>query len=161
MAKFSWFTTSVPEELPVRQVYGFLFATDGRLLVRVDGTKHSLPGGRPEPGESTYADVLRRESYEEVTVDIDEPHYLGYQLVDDGVFPYAQVRMVARLAAVHPSAPDPDNGRTYRRLLVHPSKAGDLLHWGESGHQQAVAAATAAVSVLGLPHEALPEADYI
>ena len=161
MAKFRWSTDAVPEGLPVRQVYGFLFASDGRVLIRVDGAKHSLPGGRPEPGESTYADILRRETYEEVTADITEPHYIGYQRVDDGISPYAQVRMVASLAKVYPAAPDPDNGRTYRRLLVHPCRAGDLLNWGTSGHKQASAAAEAAIAVLGLPCRGLPAASYI
>ncbi|GAA2794403.1 NUDIX hydrolase [Saccharopolyspora taberi] len=161
MARFRWFTHAVPEGLPVRQVYGFLFASDGRVLIRVDGAKHSLPGGRPELGESTYADILRRETLEEVTSEITDPHYLGYQCVDDGVSPYAQVRMVASLARVHPPAPDPDNGRTYRRLLVHPDDAGDLLNWGTSGHMQATAAAEAAITVLGLPHRGLPAPSYI
>jgi 8-oxo-dGTP diphosphatase len=161
MAKFSWHTEAVPEELPVRQVYGFLFAPDGRLLIRVDGTKHSLPGGRPEPGELKYADILRRETLEEVTLDIDDPHYLGYQRVNDGVTPYAQVRMVSTITMVHTSAPDPDNGRTYRRLLIHPADAGERLNWGETGHLQAVAAANAAASVLGLPFEDLPSESYI
>lgn len=161
MARFTWCASEVPDGLPVRQVYGFLFATDGRLLIRVDGAKHSLPGGRPEPGESTYSEILRREAFEEVTVEIDEPHYLGYQRVDDGIAPYAQVRMVSRISTVHPPAPDPDNGRLYRRLLVHPGKAGDLLNWGESGHLQVAAAADAAVSTLELPHCGFPDPDYI
>ncbi len=163
MAEFIWHTTPVPNDIQVRQVYGFLFVDDGRLLIRVDGHKHSLPGGRPESGEVTYAAVLRREAREEVTVDIDEPHYLGYQQVDehDGTPPYAQIRMIARIATVHPSAPDPDNGRTYHRLLVHPGKAGDLLNWGKVGHQQASAATEAAITVLGLPHEGLPPDTYI
>ncbi|GAA2353478.1 hypothetical protein GCM10009854_34400 [Saccharopolyspora halophila] len=156
MPKFSWHTDAVPAGLAVRQVYGFLFVPDGRLLIRVDGSKHTLPGGRPEPGEIAYADILRRESMEEVTVDIHEPHYLGYQCVDDGISPYAQVRMAAVISRVHPGAPDPDSGRTYRRLLVHPSKAGDLLAWGETGYLQATAAAEAAVEVLGLPSDSLP-----
>jgi len=161
MAKFSWHTSAVPAALPVRQVYGFLFAPDGRVLLRVDGTKNSLPGGRPEPGESAYVDVLRRETFEEVTLDIGEPHYLGYQLVDDGHTPYAQVRMVAKIRAVHAPEPDPDNGRTYLRLLVHPGQAGELLNWGETGHRQSAAAARAAVSVLGLPRDGFPAPEYL
>ncbi|GAA4881097.1 MULTISPECIES: NUDIX hydrolase [Saccharopolyspora] len=157
MPRFSWHTEAVPGPLPVRQVYGFLFVPDGRLLIRLDRTKHSLPGGRPEPGEWRYADILRRETMEEVTLDIAFPHYLGYQLVDDGISPYAQVRMAAVIIGVHPAAPDPDSGRTYRRLLVHPGKAGDLLAWGETGYLQADAAAAAAIDVLGLPHDALPD----
>lgn len=158
MPKFTWHTSAVPETLPVRQVYGFLFVPDGRLLLRLDGRKHSLPGGRPEPGEERYVDILRRETLEEVTVEIDEPHYLGFQCVDDGFSPYAQVRMAAVVTKVHPPAPDPDNGRIYRRLLVHPCKAGDLLAWGETGYLQAGAAADAAVRVFGLPGDGLPDA---
>ncbi|WP_233575892.1 NUDIX domain-containing protein [Saccharopolyspora rhizosphaerae] len=156
MPKFSWHTDPVPAGLAVRQVYGFLFVPDGRLLIRLDGSKHTLPGGRPEPGEVTYSEILRREAMEEVTVDIGEPYYLGYQCVDDGISPYAQVRMAALISRSHPPAPDPDSGRTYRRLLVHPSKAGDLLAWGETGYLQATAAAEAAVAVLGLSADDLP-----
>lgn len=161
MAKFSWHTAAVPAGMPVRQVYGFLFAPDGRVLIRVDGGKNSLPGGRPEPGESEYVDVLRRETFEEVTLDIADPHYLGYQLVDDGYAPYAQVRMVARIRAVHAPEPDPDNGRTYLRLLVDPGQAGDLLNWGDTGHRQSAAAARAATTVLGLPCNGLPPSEYL
>ncbi len=161
MAKFSWHTGAVPDGLPVRQVYGFLFSRDGRLLIRVDGGKHSLPGGKPEPGERAYADILRRETLEEVTINIEDPHYLGYQCVDDGIQPYAQVRMVSIITRVYPCAPDPDNGRTYLRLLTHPNKAGDLLNWGSTGHQQSSAAAHAAIAVLGLPNHGLPRESYI
>lgn len=163
MVEFTWHTTPVPDDTQVRQVYGFLFVDDGRLLIRVDGHKHSLPGGRPESGETTYAAVLRREALEEVTVDIDKPYYLGYQQANehDGTPPYAQIRMIARITAVYPAAPDPDNGRTYHRLLVHPRKAGDLLNWGQVGHQQATAAAQAAVTVLGLPGDGLPADTHI
>ena len=59
MPKFSWHTDPVPAGLAVRQVYGFLFVPDGRLLIRLDGTKHTLPGGRPEPGEVAYVDILQ------------------------------------------------------------------------------------------------------
>ncbi|MBE9376297.1 NUDIX domain-containing protein [Saccharopolyspora sp. HNM0983] len=161
MPKFTWHTHPVPDHLPVRQVYGFLFVPDGRLLIRLDHGKHSLPGGRPEVGEVHYRDILRREAHEEVTVDIGDPHYLGYQCVDDGIAPYAQVRMAALITLAHPPLPDPDSGRTYDRLLVHPGKAGDLLAWGETGYQQASAAAEAAVAVFGLPADGLPESGHL
>lgn len=64
--------------------------------------------------------------------------------------------MAALISCAHPPAPDPDSGRTYRRLLVNPSSAGDLLAWGETGYLQATAAAEAAVEVLGLPAGGLP-----
>ncbi|HEX3733500.1 MAG TPA: NUDIX domain-containing protein [Mycobacteriales bacterium] len=155
-------TSVCPDDLQVRQVYGFLFADDGRVLIRVDGGKHSLPGGRPEPGETTHAEILRREVWEEVIMTIHDPHYIGYQAVDhhDGTPPYAQIRMVARIKDVHPIAPDPDNGRTYRRLLVAPEQAGDLLNW-TSGRNQLTAAAHAATTALQLPIAASTTRTYI
>jgi 8-oxo-dGTP diphosphatase len=163
MAEFTWHPRPVPAAMAVRQVYGFLFMPDGRLLIRIDGAKNSLPGGRPEPGEDGYIEVLQREAMEEVTVEIDQTHYLGYQCVDeqDGTPPYAQVRMVARIAAVLPQRPDPDNGRIYRRYLVDPAKAADLLGWGELGHQQAAAAVQVAANLLDLPRHDLPTNSYI
>ncbi len=69
--------------------------------------------------------------------------------------------MAALISCAYPPAPDPDSGRTYRRLLVHPSKAGDLLAWGETGYLQATAAAEAAVEILGLPADGLPAASEL
>lgn len=33
MSTVKWFETAVPTDLEVRQVYGFLFGLDGRILV--------------------------------------------------------------------------------------------------------------------------------
>jgi 8-oxo-dGTP pyrophosphatase MutT (NUDIX family) len=152
MTEFSWHTSKTPPGMRVSQVYGFLFDLQGRVLLRVDGTKHSLPGGRPEPQEQSLETTLRRECIEEVNVSIDDPLYLGYQRVDDldGTPPYAQVRMVARIKAIGPLRPDPDTGRTYRRLLTSAANAGGLLSWGDLGHEQARAASRLAATALDL-----------
>ncbi|MGH3384925.1 MAG: NUDIX hydrolase [Nocardioidaceae bacterium] len=154
MPEFTWHAEAVPAELLVRQVYGFCFDSAGRLLMRVDGSKHSLPGGRPESGEEDdYETTLRRECWEEVHIDLDQPYYLGYQRVDesDGTAPYAQVRMIALIRRIAAAAPDPDNGKTYGRHLVDPAAAGDLLGWGVHGHRQAEAAARLAQHTFDLP----------
>lgn len=153
MTEFTWHTDPVPASTPIRQVYGFCFDTCGRLLIRIDGAEHSLPGGRPEPDDADIAATLARECLEEVQVTINEPVYLGYQRVDDrdGHPPYAQVRMVALVTEIRPAHPDTDTGRTYRRLLTTPTEAGDLLAWGEPGRQQAAAAAALAADRLGVP----------
>ena len=53
--------TAVPAALSVRQVYGFIFGLDGRILVQQNKRHHNLPGGKPEAGES-FRDTLVRES---------------------------------------------------------------------------------------------------
>jgi len=148
----------VPEGLPVKQSWGWLFVPDGRVLTLVnpkDGVV-SLPGGSLEPeDEGDPGAALAREAGEEAQAVIGSPYYLGY-LYDrvgsaNGGHECARVRMAAALHAVGPTAPDPASGRHYRRLLVAPGLAVELLGWGAPGLRQARAAVTTAVVRLGVP----------
>ena len=49
---YKWFTSEVPQSLEIRQVYGFVFDLDGRILLLEDKGIFNLPGGKPENGES-------------------------------------------------------------------------------------------------------------
>jgi|SRR5665213_1842739 len=151
MTRFRWLTDPVEDGVPVRQVYGFCFDASGRLLLRDDGGRFGLPGGRPEHGES-FADVLARECLEESQVLIEAPVYLGYQeVIEDGdPLPYAQLRMVARITEFLPRRADPDTARTYGRLLAPIYEAPALLNWGIDGLFQSAAAARAAIDELGV-----------
>ena len=146
----------MPDTLPIKQVYGILFSKDGRILLRSgvgeEGTKFSLPGGKPEKDEKDISDTLRRETIEEVNTTIENPLFLGYQEIDEenGKPIYAQVRMVAIIDAIGESKPDPDRGVTYKRLLVSPARAIELLNWGEVGKQQIEEAFKIAKSKLGI-----------
>ncbi|MGW4649889.1 hypothetical protein [Kitasatospora sp. NPDC004289] len=148
----------VPQGLPVKQSWGWLFVPDGRVLTLVnprDGVV-SLPGGSLEPeDEGDPALALAREAGEEAQAVIGTAHYLGY-LYDrigsaNGGHECARVRMAAPLHAVGPTAPDPASGRHYRRLLVAPGLAVELLGWGGPGLRQARAAVEVAVRQLGIP----------
>ncbi|GAA3043680.1 hypothetical protein GCM10020229_63690 [Kitasatospora albolonga] len=148
----------VPQGLPVKQSWGWLFVPDGRVLTLVnprDGVV-SLPGGSLEPEDAgDPALALAREAGEEAQAVIGTAHYLGY-LYDrigsaNGGHECARVRMAAPLHAVGPTAPDPASGRHYRRLLVAPGLAVELLGWGGPGLRQARAAVEVAVRQLGIP----------
>lgn len=143
MALYQWIETVVPKGLEIRQVYGFIFAPDGHLLVLEDEGIFTLPGGRPERDE-TMSQTLSRESIEEAQISIGSVEYLGYQHVEEGEENFAQVRMVALLDQLMEEAPDPSTGRQYRRIWVAPDKANELLKWGDSGDQQ-IACAVAAI----------------
>ncbi|MER5636907.1 NUDIX hydrolase [Kitasatospora sp. NPDC002227] len=157
----------VPDGLPVKQSWGWLFVPDGRVLTLVnprDGVV-SLPGGSLEPEDAgDPGRALAREAGEEAQAVIGPPHYLGY-LYDrvgsaNGGHECARVRMAAALRAAGPTAPDPASGRHYRRLLVAPGLAVELLGWGAPGLRQARAAVAAAVALLGVPaaaNEAIEE----
>lgn len=150
MATFQWITEPVPDNIPIRQVYGFVFEASGRLLLRDDRGRFGLPGGRPEPGEDAVT-TLTRECMEETQITIGTPIYLGYQKVteDDGYF-FAQIRMITLIKDILPSAPDPDTGRTYGRVLVPINKVPALLDWGIDGLLQSADAAVAAIEHLGI-----------
>lgn len=147
MNGYKWIATEVPVGLEVRQVYGFIFSSDGRILLLEDEGEYNLPGGRPESGEN-LAKTLIREVLEEVQITISSPTYLGYQLISVEE-EFAQVRLVALIDLVQRAALDPSTGRQYKRLLVPPFQANDLLKWGEAGNQQ-IASAITLVSKLGI-----------
>lgn len=146
MNTYRWIESEVPTGLKVRQVYGFIFNMDGRILLLEDEGRYNLPGGRPENNEDAN-ETLARELLEEGQLTINSPEYLGYQFID-GDEEYAQVRFAALIEQILPSASDPSTGRQYGRLWVPPNQVNELLTWGESGNQQ-LAAATAAASKRG------------
>jgi len=132
-----WLKDEVPSDLTTRQVYGVIFTRDGRVLLKLEDGKYSLAGGTPEDFDEDRVATLKRELVEEVNTTIEEPIMLGYQYVDEenGKPPYAQVRMVALIDKIGEIMPDPDNGKVYQRILVTPSRAIDLLKWGEIGER--------------------------
>jgi len=148
-----WFEAVLPAGLKVRQVYGFIFAPDGRILLLEDQGVFNLPGGKPENDES-MVETLTREALEEVQTSIGAWKYLGYQLVS-GVDKFAQVRLVAVLDRFLPSDNDPSTGRKNMRLLVPPAELNELLGWGESGKSQ-IASAIAGASRLGIIWDGTP-----
>lgn len=141
MAVFTWYNGEVPENLKVTQVYGVIFTQEGKLLMKVEDTSEgeecSLAGGTTEKFDVDMEATLRRELIEEVNVTIEKPKLIGYQVVDEenGTPLYAQVRMVALIKNIGPTKPDPDNGKTYGRILVSPKKAIELLGWGDVGRK--------------------------
>ena len=153
MNSYEWIDAEVPTRLEIRQVYGFIFSYDGRILLLEDEGKFNLPGGKPENDESVR-ETLIRETLEEVQVTITSPEYLGYQLISAGEV-FAQVRLVALIDQVLPRAIDPSTGRQYLRLLVPPTRSNDLLEWGESGDKQ-IASAIAVASKLGVAWNGSP-----
>ena len=142
MAKISWKSGPVPEGMRITQVYGIILDRAGRVMLRAEkkteGIKYSLGGGRPEPYDAGIEDTCRRELLEEVNTEIEKPVYIGYQLVDEenGTPQYAQVRMAAMIRRIGEKQPDPDNGKTYDRLMVSPERAAILLQWGNVGYEQ-------------------------
>ena len=144
---YRWFEAPVREGLQVTQVYGYLICpSTGRLLIQDDEGVFNLPGGTPEAWDDGMSATLSREALEESQVRIDDAVYLGFQEVRrPGRAPYAQVRMAGRISGFERRGPDPDGGRTYRRLLCPLAGAADMLGWGEPAVAQARAAGRVAV----------------
>lgn len=137
MVNYTWNHCAVPHNLKITQVYGVVFSDDKRILLRVEDGKYKLTGGKPEENES-YADTLRREYIEELNIELDDIHYLGYLLVEENnIEPYAQVRMIGKIKKINTNRPDIDTGKQYKRFfssinnvkkyLNYEDKAGNLL----------------------------------
>ena len=51
MGLFTWYNGEVPKDMKIKQVYGILFAQDGRVLLRIENIDnkkyYSLAGGKP------------------------------------------------------------------------------------------------------------------
>lgn len=142
MIKINWYYGEVSDNLEVRQVYGVLFTTDGRVLLKVETKKdkqvYSLAGGTPENYDKDRIATLKRELIEEVNTEIfDNIFMIGYQTISgDGNSPdYAQIRMTALIKNINVKKPDPDNGEIYDRLLTSPQNAIKLLNWGDVGEK--------------------------
>ncbi|MEU3306036.1 NUDIX hydrolase [Nocardiopsis sp. NPDC006832] len=130
-----------PADLPVTQVYGYVFDDLGRVVVLYDEEPGAwnLPGGTPEPEiDQGSVATLEREVWEEVQVRFDDAVYLGYQSVSEAdERPLrAQLRMAARLVAVGERAPDPDNGRVHIRRRCSLPETERLLDWGAPAREQ-------------------------
>ena len=147
MSSYEWIDEKVPAGLEIRQVYGFVFSPDGRVLLLEDKGTFNLPGGKPEIDEN-FSETLIREAAEEVHITITSPNYLGYQLVTTEE-EFAQVRLIALIDQIRPTALDPSTGRKYLRLWVPPEQANEFLKWGESGKLQ-LTSAVAATARLGV-----------
>ena len=142
MVKLTWYSGNPPDNIKIQQVYGVAFDNHGRILVRIDKTTgkndYNLAGGKPEVYDKTMIDTLRREFIEEVNTTLtDQIKLIGYQTVeyDNNLPMYAQVRMACVIKNVGIKKPDPDNGKTYDRILCSPSKAINLLSWGDIGEK--------------------------
>ena len=142
MAIFLWIDGDVPNGIRITQVYGIIFTRDGRILLIKDGEKYSFAGGKPEKEDNGLSGTLRRELLEEANVTIGEPLMVGYQLVDEenGIAPYAQVRMTALIENIGDKKVDPATGLTFDRVLVPYYKGAEILRWGEVATRQIDAA---------------------
>jgi 8-oxo-dGTP pyrophosphatase MutT (NUDIX family) len=160
---YFWHEASVPDGLEITQVYGYLLCpATSRVLVQDDEGSFNLPGGTPEPFDVDLVDTLVREAFEENQVVVTESAYLGYQEVHrPGRAPYAQVRMVGLIGSFEERQPDPDGGRTYRRLMTSLAEAPLVLGWGEPAVAQAKIAARVAEQVWGLPVGSPEPAGYV
>lgn len=141
--KLSWFEEKVPENIEVHQIYAVAFNEKGEVLLKQGNREgnmnyYAIAGGTPENYDKDLMETLRREYLEEMNTTILDPvFYLGYQLVDEenGIPPYAQVRVTAMVGEIGESLPDPDCGVTYGRVFATPEKAIKLLNWGDIGER--------------------------
>ncbi len=117
MTQYSWIKENVPQNLAIKQVYGIAFSNEGNILLRVEDNKYKLTGGKPEKNDKDFEETLKREYIEELNIELEDIHYLGYLLVEDyNKEKYAQVRIIARIKSIGEIKPDLDNGKLIKDL---------------------------------------------
>lgn len=129
---------------PISQAYGICFNEANEILIlkKLDDP-WSIPGGRPEHGE-TLEETLIREMEEEATVLVKNCQPLGVQKVtypgninaNEGEEFY-QARFVCAVDEVLDHTPDPDkeDGMQWERKWVSMNEIEKWVDWGEVGHQ--------------------------
>ncbi|HEV7628993.1 MAG TPA: NUDIX hydrolase, partial [Streptomyces sp.] len=151
-----------PEELPLKEVLGWLFVPDGRVVLTVEPHPEpemriaTLPGGTVEGEDADPVVTLVRESVDKARLGLDEPAAVGWLHDTTGADygnsgPCARLRVAAPVTRIFPASPDLSTGRTFIRLLAAPERAAALLGLGESGHGQASLAAKIAGEEWGIP----------
>lgn len=146
----------VPDGLPVRQSWGWLFAPDGRVLVLAGANGVlNLPGGTVEPDDPDPLATLVREADEEAGAALGKTAPIGYLHDHRGLFyggsEAARLRTAAVLTSLRPVAVDPATGITWRRLLMSPRMAAKLMGGGPESLAEALAAQRVAHEQLGVP----------
>ncbi|MDE6292811.1 MAG: NUDIX hydrolase [Bacilli bacterium] len=136
MVKIVWRSELVPMDMDITQVSGILLDNKKRVLIYEEDGRYRLPGGHPLDDEA-IEETLVRECLEEVNTEIENILYLGYQEIigDADKEPYAQVRMIAKIKNMGEEKMDPDNGKTYKRLLVPLNDVNTYLKWAEVGDE--------------------------
>ena len=130
MVNYIWYNGIVPNNLKIRQVYGFVFTDDGRSILRIEDNKYKLTGGKPELRES-LKETLKREYIEELNVELKDIYYLGYLLVEENNEKYAQVRMIAKVKNINENHIDPATGEMYGRKLVDINNVKKYLNYSD------------------------------
>lgn len=128
---------------PLREVQGWLFVPDGRVVLTVDphpepGRRTAeLPGGTARPGSPGAG--LVRTAAERARIALGGEPLLLAPTASGGQ------QLAAPVAGVGPAAAVPATGRVPLRLLAAPGRAAELLGGGDARRQAARAAAAAAL----------------
>lgn len=139
MVKYSWIKESIPQKLAIKQVYGVAFSNEGNILLRVEDNKYKLTGGKPERNDKDFEETLKREYIEELNIELEDIHYLGYLLVEeDNKEKYAQVRMIARIKSIGEIKQDLDNGKTYKRFMANIKNVKNYLKYPDLAGNQLI-----------------------
>jgi len=144
--KLRWIEDSDFSKLDnVKQVYGFLFDQEGKVVVITDNPEKNwtLPGGSPEDYDKDWMDTLIREVEEEADVEIDENSVVSLGYVE--VKPMSekcrkkthyQLRVAAKVSKIKEQTTDPARNMINYRKFIKSNEFLDHCPWGNVGEAQ-------------------------
>ncbi len=124
---------------PVTQISGICYDKEGNILILSSRpNKWFIPGGKPEDGES-FEDTLKREVYEEATVEIENILPLAFLKINFPENPnktegdmFFQGRFLAEVKSVKPIQRDPATGMTFERKFIPHEDFSKYVKWDDA-----------------------------
>lgn len=100
----------------------FVFDTAGRIVVVHDRGRYRVPGESiPTCGERNWAPAAVHAVRDQVGIEVVDLEYLGWsEPTNSNGPPVADVRMIARIATVHPHPPARSSARHLARVVAPP-----------------------------------------
>lgn len=122
----------------VKQVYGYLFDDEGRLLIVNPNSSWRLPGGGVEEKDDSYEDTLIRESMEEADAEIENLVPMGYIKViplekNSQEEVHYLLRYVGKVVKLNEQTIDEAIGEIGERKFIDPKNFLDYIDWGNLG----------------------------
>ncbi|MCK5149423.1 NUDIX hydrolase [Candidatus Pacearchaeota archaeon] len=129
----------------IKQIYGFLFDKDNKIVLVRPTKKRGwrLPGGGPEKEDLDWKDTIIREADEEADIDLENDSLIpvGYFKIIplsgncEKEVHYA-LRVVGKIRKVNDQTEDLSEGLINERIFVEPKDFLDYCSWNESGKIQ-------------------------
>lgn len=137
-----WFDEKYTGQEKPSGCQGFIFNNSGQIcIVKTKSNGYwQLPGGGIEEYDKTPLDAFLREVEEEVDLDLENVHELGYvtgiKKINNNDKKIIQIKYIAKIHKIKPQTIDIAEGSINERIFISPKDFNEYMNWGKSGEFQ-------------------------